>query len=77
MLTVKARVRNGRLIVDAPTSLPDGSELDLVAVGEDDLDDVGRTALHAALVEAEGEIDAGHTMAAADALAHLRARRSA
>jgi hypothetical protein len=31
VLTVRAHVRNGRLIVDEPTDLPDGTELDLVA----------------------------------------------
>lgn len=77
MLPLKARVRNGRLIVDAPTSLPDGTELDLVAVGEDDLDDAERTALHAALRDAEAEVDGGDTVPVADVLAHLRARRSA
>ena len=31
MSTIRARVRNGRLIVDAPTDLPEGTELDLAA----------------------------------------------
>lgn len=31
MITVRARVRNGRLVVDEPTDLPDGTELELVA----------------------------------------------
>ena len=31
MITVRAYVRNGRLIVDEPTDLPDGTEIDLVA----------------------------------------------
>jgi len=30
MLTVRAHVRNGRLVVDEPTDLPEGTELDLV-----------------------------------------------
>lgn len=33
MITVRARVRNGRLVVDEPTDLPDGTEIDLVADG--------------------------------------------
>jgi hypothetical protein len=31
MITVRARVRNGRLVVDEATDLPDGTELELVA----------------------------------------------
>ena len=37
MLTVRARVRNGRLIVDEPTDLPEGTEVELVG------DDAGPT----------------------------------
>jgi hypothetical protein len=42
-------VRNGRLVVDAPTLLPEGTVLDLV-IDEDgcELDEKGRIALHAA-----------------------------
>jgi hypothetical protein len=35
MLTVLARVRNGRLIVDEPTDLPEGTEIGL-ATSEDE-----------------------------------------
>ncbi len=30
-MTVRARVKNGRLIVDEPTDLPEGTEIDLTA----------------------------------------------
>jgi hypothetical protein len=30
----KAHVRNGRLVLDAPTDLPDGAEVELVPVDE-------------------------------------------
>jgi len=33
-MTVHARVKNGRLLVDEPTDLPDGRELVLVPAGE-------------------------------------------
>lgn len=33
-MTVHARVKNGRLLVDEPTDLPDGTELVLVPAGE-------------------------------------------
>ena len=35
MLTVRARVKNGRLIVDEPTDLPEGTEVELASVDED------------------------------------------
>jgi hypothetical protein len=35
MLAVRARVRNGRLVVDEPTDLPEGTELEL-ATSEDE-----------------------------------------
>ncbi len=38
-----ARVHNGRLILDVPTVLPEGSELELVAAKGDDLSDLDET----------------------------------
>jgi hypothetical protein len=34
-MTVHARVKNGRLLVDEPTDLPDGTELMLVPAAEE------------------------------------------
>ena len=45
MLAIKAHVRSGRIIVNEPTDLPEGAELDLVVVGNDDLDEVDHQAL--------------------------------
>lgn len=43
---------NGRLVLDEPIDLPDGTELELViADAEDDLDDAERQALDKALTE--------------------------
>jgi hypothetical protein len=39
MLTVRARVKNGRLVVDEPTDLPEGTEVEL-ATSEDGLWDL-------------------------------------
>ncbi len=33
-MTVRGHVTNGRLVVDLPTDLPEGTEVELVAVGE-------------------------------------------
>jgi hypothetical protein len=79
MLPLKASVRNGRLILDEPTELPEGAVVDLVAIGGDnvdELDDDEREALHAALAEGIAQDDAGDTVDAEEVLAHLRARAS-
>jgi predicted transcriptional regulator len=80
MLSLKANVRNGRLVLDEPTELPEGAVVDLVAIGGDALDDLDeeeRRALHAALEEGIAEDDAGDTLDADEVLANLRARVSA
>lgn len=37
-MTVRARVKNGRLTLDEPTDLPEGAEVELVAKADDDED---------------------------------------
>jgi hypothetical protein len=77
VLTLKARVRNGHLVLDEPTDLPEGAEVQLVAVdAEDFLDDDERAALHAALDEGIAQDEAGDTVDADEVIAHLRARAS-
>ncbi|WP_437743103.1 hypothetical protein WMF39_47645 [Sorangium sp. So ce1504] len=79
MLSLKATVRNGHIVLDEPTELPEGAVVDLVAVGGDaldELDDEERGALHAALAEGIAQDDAGDTLDADEVLARLRARAS-
>jgi hypothetical protein len=72
---IKARVRNGRLVVDEPTTLPEGTELDLVAYdGGDELDDEERAELRRALDEADADIRSGRLVAASHVLTELRSR---
>lgn len=74
MRAFKAHVENGRIVVDEPTDLPDGTELYLLPLREgDELDDDERAALHAAIVEAEGELDAGQVVSEEELWARLRA----
>jgi hypothetical protein len=68
MLTVRARVKNGRLVLDEPTDLPEGAEVELEAVG-DDLDPEDRVRLHAAL---DDELRAGKGIPGERILAALR-----
>jgi hypothetical protein len=62
MNAVKARVHNGRLLVDEPTTLPDGCEVTLAVLDGDDLENDDRAALHEALDEAFADADAGRVV---------------
>lgn len=75
MNVLRAHVENGRIVVDDPTDLPDGTLLQLVAVNEgDDLDDEERAQLHAAIREGIDDMKAGRTYDAAEVIAELRTR---
>jgi hypothetical protein len=74
-MTIKATVRDGRLVVDEPTTLPEGTEVELLPLDPGDwLDDANRAALHTALVQSDAEVAAGRLIDAADVLRGLRAR---
>ena len=74
-MTIKARVRAGRLVVDEPTTLPEGTELELLPLDHGDwLDDVERAAVHAALAQSQADVAAGRLVDAADVLKALRSR---
>ena len=77
----KAVVKNGRLIMDEPTDLPDGEVVefvsieDVIAQGGDDLDDIERAALHAELKASLADAKSGNLVDAETVLAELRAMR--
>ena len=74
-MTLKARVHAGRLILDEPTTLPEGTEVELLPLDPGDwLDDADRAALHAALAESDVDVAAGRLIDGADLLRELRAR---
>ena len=76
MVVMKAHVRNGRLLLDEPTELPEGAEVEVVAIGtgDDDLDDEDRRRLFAALDESEDDVQHGRVVPAEDVIAGLRRR---
>ena len=75
MSGVRARVKNGRLVVDEPTSLPEGTVLDLVVDDEgDDLDATERARRDEALVKAWQQAQSGMGRPAQDVLNDLRRR---
>ena len=73
MTSFRARVRNGRLILDEPTELPDGTEVELVPTDAwDDLDEGERSLLHESLAKSDEDVALGRIRSAADVLADLR-----
>ena len=73
MRSLKAHVRGGRLVLDEPTNLPEGAEVRVALVDSDDLNDAERAELHAAILAAEKELDAGPVLSEEDLWERLRA----
>lgn len=72
----RAKVKRGRLILDQPTSLPDGTMLELVVDDEgDDLTPRERKVLDAALKRAWTSAKSGKLRPADELIRTLRARQ--
>lgn len=74
MFTLRARVRGGRLCLDEPTELPEGTEVDVVVDADDDLDDAERAARSAALERSWQSARAGRTHPVEGIIARLHAK---
>jgi hypothetical protein len=76
MSPLRARVEKGRLVLNEPTTLPDGMVIDLVADDEgDNLTDEERRALHATLAESWKSAEAGRVRSGSELIDELRNRR--
>jgi hypothetical protein len=76
MNPLRARVEKGRLILNEPTTLPEGTVVELVADDEgDDLTDEERRALHETLSASWTSAEAGRLRPASAILDELRQRR--
>lgn len=74
-MTLKARVKAGRLVLDEPTDLPEGTEIELLPLDPGDwLDEESRAALHKALRDSEEDLKAGRLVDADTVLRELRLR---
>jgi hypothetical protein len=74
-MTIKARVHAGRLVLDEPTDLPEGTEVELLPLDPGDwLDESAREALHEALRQSEADVAAGRLVAVEEILRELRTR---
>lgn len=68
-------MKAGRLVVDEPTDLPEGTEVELLPLDPGDwLDEQDRAALHKALGESEEDVKAGRLIDAETVLRELRSR---
>ena len=74
MQAMKARVRNGRLVLDEPTDLPEGTEVRLTVADDEEMDDGERARLHASLERSMAQAKAGKLIDAEVVLSRLRAR---
>lgn len=75
MQALKTQVKNGRVIVDEPTDLPDGAEVEVLVIGGDELTADERAELHASLDRALDDSEAGRGVDAWEYLKQYRARR--
>jgi predicted DNA-binding antitoxin AbrB/MazE fold protein len=75
-MVIKGRVEGGRLKVDEEIDLPDGTEVEMFIVDDDDdgLDDAEREELHKVLEQSEKDVKAGRLIDAAEVLKGLRER---
>jgi len=75
MQPLKAHVRNGRIVLDEPTDLPEGTEVRLIVTDEEDeLDDEERARLHESLRRSIAQAQAGHLIDADDVIGKLLSR---
>ena len=71
-MSLRAVVRDGHLVVNEPTTLPEGTVVDLVVDDEgDDLDEAERAVLHAHLEASWEASKRGELVPAADVLTEL------
>ena len=77
METLKARVEHGRLVLDEPTDLPEGTVLELLVAGDtDELSDAELAALRIELRRSYAEYKQGGTISTDELLTELRAQAS-
>ena len=77
MQPLKAHVQNGRLVLDEPTDLPDGAEVELYLVDDGEFEPEERARLLLAIEEAEEDIKRGDYVDGFEYIAQLRAKREA
>ena len=76
MQSLKARVHNGRLVLDEPTDLPEGSEVEVLAL-VDDLEPSERARLVQSIDDGIEDFERGRHTDGFEFIAKMRALREA
>ena len=77
MQALKAHVQNGRLVLNEPTDLPEGTEVELVLVDDGEFEPEERARLIQAIEEAEADIERGDYVDGIEFANQLLAKREA
>ncbi len=77
MHALKALVKNGRLVLDEPTDLPEGKEVELVMVDDDEFEPGEKERLLQAIEDGIEDIERGDYVDGMEFIAQLRAKREA
>jgi hypothetical protein len=75
MPALKAHVRSGRIVVDEPTNLPEGTEIELEIAEGWDMDPTDLAELEKSLARSAEDVRASRVVSAEDFLARLGKRR--
>jgi len=62
MQVIRTIVHNGRIVVDEPTTLPEGHEVKLCVLNEDEMSEEERARLHGSIVRGIRDGRAGREM---------------
>jgi predicted transcriptional regulator len=71
---LRAHVHNGRLLLDEPTDLPEGAEVNLAIVDEDEMGEEERARLDAALERSMAQAKAGKLIDGDEVIGRLLAQ---
>lgn len=74
-MVIKATVRGGRIVVDEPTDLPEGTVLNLVPDASEEMAQDEIDALNASIATSLEDARAGRLVPAAEVIKELRRRR--
>lgn len=73
MTILRASVRNGHVVLDEPTDLPEGAKVDLLVLdAAADMDGAERAELEASIDRGLSEADRGQLVTVEDVLARLK-----
>jgi len=74
MATLRGHVESGRIVVDEPIDLPDGTEVEIAVADEDDMTPEERAELDASIDRGMEQAARGEGISAEEMLRRLRAR---